>query len=463
MSSEIQNDANFWQKMSDLVTTKLVDHDREVTEKRYATFNTKIEEQKTEIDQIKSNFEKIRSSVEKVEKVKGFTTASESQAQLASIREHLGKITQELERINSENHSFRRQVTVALNRREQRDHEWSIRIKNWQCPNSSDRITEKSVYMDLVYPVLQLALDKGDIDSLSPHWQNVIEYTHFMPYKKNSIPTLIFRFQTRNHLYAFMTNKKDKLSEINLRISKTKPEDNISPYPFFPGREVKVQHSMSRLNKALETFVFATGIVSRVKIAGQSICVKPKGDKQPWRKIINPYGSSFSAMFSPMEMDKTCTTSPIETFMSLMPRDRAYFFDRHKQFQVRESDFNQTYTGLAEKEAAPSEPSASATVNEDATVSPPRPNARATTRGAMQDPPAEIATQDNVDAPNTRAVTRGVTQDPPADIIILNPPAVAVTDKNDAESVQMPVQEAKKPPGRPPKTTATKTAAIKPK
>ena len=174
------NDADFWAKMERIVAGKLDEHDQTVTSKRYNKLIEKVGENSAGLDKVKNDVSILRSSVKRVEEIKSFNDAKETSSMLASIQEHLGKIDKELSKMKSENSQFRKKVLVGLNVREQRDHNWSIRIKNWQSPLTPEKITENLIYKQLIYPVLEIAYKNGDIDFLGDRMSSHIELLNYM-------------------------------------------------------------------------------------------------------------------------------------------------------------------------------------------------------------------------------------------------------------------------------------------
>ena len=325
----------------------LDDHDRSVTSKRYDQLIGKVGENSDGLEKVKEDVSKIRSSIKRVEEIKSFNDAKESSTVLASIREHLNKIDNEISNMKSEDSVFRKKVLCSLNVREQRDHNWSVRIKNWQSPLTHEKITESLIYKQLIYPTLELALQAGEIDHLGDRMGSHIEQCHFLRHREGSIPVCIFRFFSRKDLMAFMSMKRTVLEELNARITNCRDGQNNPDYPLYRDRRIKVQHSLSHLNKNLETFCHTSNVVKRTKVAGTTLCVMQKGTNGPWRRIENPFGHSFSEMFRPIEKgDSSPGRSPLETFIALAPKDRSRFFESNKQFHVREADFVLPYTGV---------------------------------------------------------------------------------------------------------------------
>ena len=210
--------------------------------------------------------------------------------------------------------------------------------------------------------MLKLALEKGHIEHLGDRMSDVVEYCHFLRHREGTIPTLIIRFFSRSHLFAFMTLKKESLDAINGRISKCRPEQNISGYPLYPNRPIKCQHSLSRLNKALETFLWSTKMIKRTKLSGQTMCAMLKNETV-WSRIENPYSHTFEGLFRPMDMTDVkafMETTPLEMFVNTTPKEREMFFSmKCRQFLVRESDSVPSNTGEVnvEKETVPPQPS----------------------------------------------------------------------------------------------------------
>ena len=391
------DDADFWAKMERIVAGKLDEHDQTVTSKRYNKLIEKVGENSAGLDKVKNDVSILRSSVKRVEEIKSFNDAKETSSMLASIQEHLGKIDKELSKMKSENSQFRKKVLVGLNVREQRDHNWSIRIKNWQSPLTPEKITENLIYKQLIYPVLEIAYKNGDIDFLGDRMSSHIEQCHFLKQRDGSIPVCIFRFYSRRDLYAFMTLKRTTLEMLNARINNCKDGHNISGYPLFKDRRIKVQHSLSHLNKNLETFVHSSGAIKRTKIAGTTLCVMRKGTNGPWRRIENPFGRSFAEMFRPLDMadpESLSERSPLEAFIALAPKDRNQFFEGNKQFHVREADFGLSNTGVVDAENI----TASALNTTDFPAISPAP-----AEGSQE--PAAAASGDDINQPGAR--TRG--------------------------------------------------------
>ncbi|MCP4051880.1 MAG: hypothetical protein GY739_02245 [Mesoflavibacter sp.] len=371
----MENNPKFWSMVGDVVAAKLADHDTKVTSKRYDSLLTKLGDNTVEIDKVKSDVSILHESVKKFEEIKGFNDANEAKKQFDVINKHLVRINSELDKIKCETGIFRRKMAVELNLREQRDHAWSLRIKNYQQPFRKETISPHTVYRQLIFPVLQIALKKGLIEQLGDKMSDVIEYTHFLRHREGSIPTIIFRFLSRSHLFGFMTQKKETLDAINNMIANCTPAMNVSGYPLYRDRPVKCQHSMSRLNKSLETFLYSTNLVKRTKLSGQTLCAMLR-DTNEWRRIENPYSTTFDGLFQTLDSadpKSFAGKTPLEIFVNTTPKDRNDFFNKKcPQFLVRESDLVPSYTGevSVEKETAPPPPGANPLVepSEDTAV-----------------------------------------------------------------------------------------------
>ena len=87
----------------------------------------------------------------------------------------------------------------SLNEREQYARNWSMRILNIPVPTEQEtdtRFVMQSVYDALIYPILEGAKNKGDIDHV-PDCDTLLETAHILPGKADSHKPIITRFYRR--------------------------------------------------------------------------------------------------------------------------------------------------------------------------------------------------------------------------------------------------------------------------
>ena len=103
-------------------------------------------------------------------------------------------------------------MKLKLNSLEQHNRKWSIRVNNVVIPDdeASDPIrVMHHTYQQALLPILQGALQKGDIDSL-PGFDELIETAHILPGKDSNRPKpIIARFYSRNLRAAVFRHKKE--------------------------------------------------------------------------------------------------------------------------------------------------------------------------------------------------------------------------------------------------------------
>ena len=125
----------------------------------------------------------------------------------------------------------------SLNEREQYARNWSMRILNIPVPTEQEtdtRFVMQSVYDALIYPILEGAKNKGDIDHV-PDCNTLLETAHILPGKADSHKPIITRFYSRYWRNLVFRNRKEfaprEASSSNTRSGAAKAAK--MSFPFF--------------------------------------------------------------------------------------------------------------------------------------------------------------------------------------------------------------------------------------
>ena len=99
----------------------------------------------------------------------------------------------------------------SLNEREQYAMNWSMRILNIPVPKDQEtdtRFVMQTVYDTLIYPILEGARTKGEIEHV-PDCDTLLETAHILPGKPDSHKPIITRFYSRYWRNLVFRNRKE--------------------------------------------------------------------------------------------------------------------------------------------------------------------------------------------------------------------------------------------------------------
>jgi hypothetical protein len=140
---------------------------------------------------------------------------------LENLPSRLSRMETLLEKATAENSSLRKALSykeeqvnsllTRLNNLEQHHRSWSIRINDLPIPaaiESNNKEVKKIVYDKLLLPILQGAVQKGELDAVPPV-ERTLEYAHILPAKNDGKRQVIARFFERDHRDAVFKCKKE--------------------------------------------------------------------------------------------------------------------------------------------------------------------------------------------------------------------------------------------------------------
>jgi hypothetical protein len=167
---------------------------------------------------------------------------------LESLPARLAKMEKLLTKVNEENGILRKamqqkeeqinSLTLKLNSLEQHHRSWSIRVSNLPIPQNEEtnnKAVSKVVYDALLCPILQGAVDKGDLPVL-PSAVDTIEYAHILPAKDGAKKPVIVRFRDRMIRDVVFANKREHAPRSRSNSQRQRRTDDRPGgylYPFF--------------------------------------------------------------------------------------------------------------------------------------------------------------------------------------------------------------------------------------
>jgi hypothetical protein len=176
---------------------------------------------------------------------------------------------------------------LAINSREQRQRGFSVRATWYVDLAEKGKLTARKIYQKIIRPALEEALAEGEIEWLPDLYSRVVEAAHVIPNNTGDPPSWIFRFHSRDILFAFMKFKAtyvDLLNEANEKISPTASQvvKNGS------NRVTKFVADKTMLNRDLMSWLWMQHEVKGVKISGTRVCFLREGSTV-WKEAKNPF------------------------------------------------------------------------------------------------------------------------------------------------------------------------------
>ena len=285
--------------MDKMLTKRFEEYDDKTAKVRHKEVFDKFSKQNEEIEAVKNQFNSLN---EKLENIDGFKNAGLSASTLKTLKDSIAALETKVNTLNLDNINYKKFQYFQNSCREQRSRSWSCRISGYQAPHSRERITMYHIYTSIILPALQIARKNGLIDYIPQHWGDVVEYAHHLPHSpaKKEIPVAIFRFHSRIFLTAFMISKRTVMDNYAANLNKYKSTNqSLSPAPFYPGRQLKIQYDATKLNKSVQTYLHSTKLVARTKIASETVAFQLKAGTK-WFKVLNPYGETLVEMTRPI-------------------------------------------------------------------------------------------------------------------------------------------------------------------
>ena len=131
--------------------------------------------------------------------------------------EKVDVLEEKVEMLEKKIETMERELRGSLNDREQYARSWSVRISGLEVIRAEeeklgrDRAVMKKTYGKIFKPILQVAKDNGDIESI-PSYYNLLENGHKLLVSKGSkgsfVPPLIVRFSSRYMRNTVLRNKR---------------------------------------------------------------------------------------------------------------------------------------------------------------------------------------------------------------------------------------------------------------
>ena len=323
---------DFWAKMEVIISKKFDTYDKEKAKVRHNELFNNFASQKKEIDAVKKQFSVLSEKISTLEQIDGFKDAKIAAETIKAIQDSITALERKTVNKITDDDNFKLFQLFQNSCREQRSRSWTARISNYQSPHCREKITMYKIYNEIILPSLQVARKNGLIDYVPQYWGDVIEYAHHLPFdpKKKEIPQALFRFHSRVFLTAFMISKRPIMDEYTARLNKYKTSNqSVSPAPYFPNRQLKIQYDSTKLNKSVQTFLHSTKLVSRTKISGETVAFQIKAGTK-WWKVQNPYADTLIGMTKPFPGQENLFSSspppPLAKFNKLPYADRGLFF-----------------------------------------------------------------------------------------------------------------------------------------
>ena len=335
--------AKFKMNLNETLDNKFSEYDEKTAKVRDNLIHNTFASHKNEINVLNSKVTDINNKLESLNGIEKFADVKTINSEQKAIRDTINIQKDRLNTFEQSRENFIKYQMLQNSVREQRDRDWACRVTNFQQPWSRENITEYIIFRNLIRPTLEDAAKRGQLEYIPTHFNDVVERSHMLPFSKGQIPTFIFRFTSRCYLDAWMNNKKAILDRYNSDIKRFNAKNNVSPVPFYPNRFVQVKQDMTDLNRKTMTFVYATNLVSRAKVAGQHVQFQLKSGSR-WIRVQNPFGKNLQEMSQPIPGSQDLfllDTPPILQFSRLPPAERSTFFSDLEE--LTEQDFQLPY------------------------------------------------------------------------------------------------------------------------
>ena len=169
------------------------------------------------------------------------------------------------------------QLQIDQNASEQWNRNHSVKIKGFKVPSGS---VGRAVYNAFIIPTLEYAnIAKAEEDKL-PTYYETCQKAHILQSKPGQIPTIQFRFTTREVRDEFMENKKAIIESYNKKFS----------------TRVEFHNDYTATNKLCMTALYNDDTVDRFWLAGTTIKFVLKSDLQTALQVKNPLANTVSEM-----------------------------------------------------------------------------------------------------------------------------------------------------------------------
>ena len=193
----------------------------------------------------------------------------------------IGELKKKLETLESECLFSR----VADNTQQQRNRAPSIKIFNFPIAPGTD--TQSAVFSTFIAPAMDKAVAAKQL-TRSPEIREIIEFGHVLKSSKDSIPSIVCRFTSRNYKKIWRENSAEIIADYN-KVMKDK-WDKPTPFP-----ALRIGNDLTQANRNVMTKLYDDKRVSKVRL-GNMVQFQLASAPTSWRNVFNPYTEDLSLM-----------------------------------------------------------------------------------------------------------------------------------------------------------------------
>ena len=173
------------------------------------------------------------------------------------------------------------QCQVDINDQEQRQRNNSVKITGFKVQSGS---VGRAVFAKLILPVVDIAYKREDPDRELPTYHQTCHIAHVLPSKPDRIPTIQFRFLSRDIRETFLNNKKAFLIDFNKKHSSN----------------VEVKKDYTAINKSCMSALYDHPSVDHFWMSGSTIKFVTKDDLNTTKEVKNPLEDDPEKMIIPI-------------------------------------------------------------------------------------------------------------------------------------------------------------------
>lgn len=196
--------------------------------------------------------------------------------------QEIGNLKKKLETLESECLFSR----IADNTQQQRNRAPSIKVFNFPVPAGIDH--QSAVFSTFIAPAMVKAV-AGKQLTRTPEMSEVLEFGHVLKsYSKDSIPSIVCRFTSRNYKKIWRENSAEIIADFN----KTVKEKWDKPTPF---PALRIGNDLTKANRQVMTQLYDDKRVSKVRL-GNMVQFQLASAPTSWRNVHNPFTDDLSLM-----------------------------------------------------------------------------------------------------------------------------------------------------------------------
>ena len=188
------------------------------------------------------------------------------------------------------------------NQREQRQRLRTLRVVNFQLPNSSEPVDSDVIYDTLFKPILEEAYANKKLRYIPDHKDVCIEKSHPLKAKKNAVPVYLFAFYSRSVLEVILDSKKGVLARLN---KEAVLPDNPSyaattKHGHLAAKSIRISRDLTWLNRKTMTTLYKNPAIRACKLQGLGVSFKLVHGSDKWFSVSNPFGATIPEMTAPI-------------------------------------------------------------------------------------------------------------------------------------------------------------------